>query len=191
MMSIRRAPWMLPFALLAGCATAPRRPPAASPSAAPAPAATSAAAPAPKPTTLAELAGKSPLPVVEHSDAQADGDLPDPPTNPAAPDSPPGSSQRYEAVSPEFLWQCANPPDNPLPQLPEAAKAALAATTKTVRYVVELYFEADGSPAGLLAQARAQRADADDAILGTLRRWRSCPGDRRVHTRLTLDYQLR
>ena len=59
-----------------------------------------------------------------------------------------------------------------------------------VRDVVELYFESDGSPAGLFPQETAQQADTDEFVLGTLRRWRSCPTGRRVHIRATLDYRL-
>lgn len=147
------------------------------------------------PKTLPELiAEKSPLDVVTHQQAQGEGELPDPPLDPAAPDSPPGSSERYEATSGRILWQCANPPNNELPKLPDKVKAALKAalppTIKVVRYVVELYFESDGSSAGLFPQETAHQADADEFVLGTLRRWRSCPTGRRVHIRATFDYRV-
>jgi hypothetical protein len=154
--------------------------------------ATARTVPKSPPKTLLEVVAKSsPLKEVTHQRAQADGDLPDPPLTPAAPDSPPGSSDRYEAIAGGILYECDHPPNNVVPQMPEAAKVALRRRIKIARYVVELYFEPDGRQAALFPQETPQQADADRAVLGTLRNWRSCPTGGRVHTRLTFDYDVR
>ena len=176
---IRGAPFAVTLALIGGCATTSTQPP---------PSSASSARPAP-PKTLPDLVARTP--VGEGPPPATEGSLPDPAPDPRAPDSPPGSSLRYEATRPEFLWACADPPQNEIPKLPDSAKAELTARTDMVRFVVELYFEPDGRQAALFPQTTAQQREADEAVLEALRRWRSCPSDRRLHTRLTLDFHLR